>query len=157
MTKRLKDPTPQELQVHIQQLAAAFRVRLIEDPLLKYEEGVSLTLKENVVRGKIVGHAVVIRPVTDEASYVIALHELGHAVYEVGHNAKEFLTREHAAWEWAQYHAMVWTNAMEHVKVYGLTSYERKAEREKQQALRNKSDDAKRKAALKTFVGKLKL
>ena len=62
---------------------------------------------------------IVIAPVTDEVSYAIALHELGHCIDpDGGHEDK--LTRERAAWRWAEENAIVWTQAMADDKLASL-------------------------------------
>lgn len=76
---------------------------------------------------------IAIAPVTSEATYAIALHELGHLLAPLGQvtmsqaslqmrlthkpttrrDVKLQLQEEDAAWEWAQHYALEWTPRME--------------------------------------------
>lgn len=56
-----------------------------------------------------------VAPVTDEETYAIALHELGHCLAEDGHHPKTIVA-ERAAWAWAE-ERMFWKSpAMEALK-----------------------------------------
>jgi hypothetical protein len=87
---------------------------------------------------------VIAREVTDETSYVVVLHELGHhlspfgklrtalKVAEPGPSSpirerhryiKLMLEEEMAAWEWARYNALFWSAGMEQVFQYALNTY----------------------------------
>ena len=155
MTKRLT-LTVQEMHDHIVQLCGAFKIKLIEDPTAQYEQGVSLNILDprNFTAA---AQAIIVRPVTDDASYCVALHEIGHCAHPLGHSPHvTVLTREKAAWEWARHHALCWTNAMEQCAQYSERDYEKRdaAEREKlalqqQQAV---VDRAARKQFLKRLI-----
>ncbi len=90
---------------------------------------------------------VVIAPVTCEATYAVALHELGHCLHPTGRvNESEGsrtmrrtgnvatlrdmrlqLLEETSAWEWAEANALDWTPTMQQVKALALGSYEKHA------------------------------
>lgn len=140
MTKRTRPPTINELATHARELAAAFNVRLMEIPGMPPEFALSINIG---LKHK----AVLVAPMTDETGYAITLHELGHCCHPSG-NLQEFalqdietiikklkrgilpernmrvaLDEETAAWEWAEYYALDWTVAMEHVKAYSVSTY----------------------------------
>jgi len=81
-------------------------------------------------------------PVTDDATYAITLHEMGHIVAPNGHLYQEkdratseaqwmrlTIIEEEAAWAWARYQALEWTPAMDEAKRTALDSYQRGLER----------------------------
>lgn len=129
------------LHDHVVGLAKTFSVEL------RQVDGMHVTQARNESThhynryGTIIGRAsnvVTVPTVVDEETYACALHELGHACHPVGQLRQHHMTRfndatlkldeEHAAWEWAIGHAMVWTKRMEESKAYALGSYERLAE-----------------------------
>ena len=89
--------------------------------------------------------AVVAPPITDETSYAVVLHEMGHHLSALG-NVRNVsavptpvpgchprerhrwaalkLVEEDAAWEWAQHYALVWTVAMEQTRILCYGTYE---------------------------------
>lgn len=96
-----------------------------------------------------------IPPIEDDQTYAVALHELGHiAVHPLEPSAlavdmssatafkqsvvrvltmmmeqkvpAHILQREKDAWKWAEDHALKWTHEMEHAKLIGLASYEKR-------------------------------
>lgn len=129
-------PTTQELAEHARQIARAFNVALTEVDILPYEAGVGFA-------GKRIGmhNAVLVRTITDTASYVIALHELGHLLHPSGsvrdntnHQSMTLsLIEEEAAWEWARHHALDWTMEMESVYVHAIATYHEAVKMEAQE------------------------
>lgn len=92
--------------------------------------------------------AVKIAPVDGDATYAVALHELGHRVMPLGSLRSEMsatmqathqvstirdvvlqLEQERAAWTWAHHHALEWTPIMTAVEQNGIASYEVHARR----------------------------
>lgn len=92
-------------------------------------------------------HLVMIAPVTCEATYAVALHEIGHCLHPAG-RARESqgsrttrltgdiatlddmrfqLLEERSAWEWARANTLVWSDVMQRVQDAALESYERYA------------------------------
>lgn len=127
-----------KLRTHVFQLAAAFDVDLILCDQLQPQEAAALTRRHDGRCG------VVAREVTDETSYVVVLHEMGHhlsplgklrdalkvdvpgpssSVQERHRYIKLMLDEELAAWEWAKYNALFWSAAMEQVYQYALNTY----------------------------------
>lgn len=123
---------------------------LLDERLLP-EQAFSGRLKEELLPPEVrqlipdVDDFVVGRPVADETSYAVVLHELGHILSPLGRikskvpvakgwdathprerhrQAGLLLDQEYAAWEWAEYNALCWTPAMEQVKLYALGTYE---------------------------------
>lgn len=70
-----------------------------------------------------------IRPVKTAITYAVALHEIGHILgpRQTGKNIR--LDKEVGAWEWAEQHAIEWTEAMAAVRAKCLKSYLTKAAR----------------------------
>jgi hypothetical protein len=62
---------------------------------------------------------ITIPPIHTEATYAIALHELGHHATR----RRTVIDREVAAWEWAKSQALVWTPWMQVTAMRGLHSY----------------------------------
>ena len=62
-----------------------------------------------------------IHPITSEAAYATALHEIGHLRRGMH---EDVLVDERRAWEWARANALVWTPTMELVAERSLGSYE---------------------------------
>ncbi len=139
------------LKRHAEQVAQGFQIVLVEDRLLKREQGRSMVLASTPYLQMLeeffevpMPHKVVhVFPIDDETSYAVAMHEIGHQVAPNGfcllkrpkegcHPRVVFeylaakLVCEEAAWEWAQYYieqVFMWTAAMEMVKQYGLNTY----------------------------------
>ena len=121
---------------HVRALAKAFDVLIREDPDRSPEDAGAGWLREDshlplVQRRK----CARFRSVTDETSYAVALHELGHCVAPMGQlefdrdliclrNARLQIEEERAAWEWARHMALDWTVAMDQVRLHSLKSYE---------------------------------
>jgi hypothetical protein len=119
---------PEDLAPHARALAVAFEIRLIEDSGLKTEQG-GAAAEQRVV---------IVAPIVDEATYAVALHEMGHLVAPLGFlksaraacQSRERLmavklAEEEAAWEWAEHYALEWTLTMQAVRDYGYGTYER--------------------------------
>lgn len=68
-----------------------------------------------------------IRPVKTAITYAIALHEIGHILGPRQSGTR--LDKEVGAWEWAEQHAVEWTDAMTAVRSKCLRSYLDKATR----------------------------
>ena len=63
-------------------------------------------------------------PITDEISYGVALHEIGHILgrYQL---SEVILVRECWAWKWAMRNALEWTSAMQRHSEWCFEYYER--------------------------------
>jgi len=112
------------LKQHAHQLAAAFGVTLLEGSELK---GVP-----EAAFAELHTRTVVVAPITDESTYAIALHEVGHCVAPWGGlHGSPTLQREaeDAAWAWAKHYAMEWTPLMEQVATWARRSYDPLPER----------------------------
>jgi hypothetical protein len=88
-------------------------------------------------------HSVTIAPVTDESTYAVAMHELGHCLHPTGRvneyegsrtmrtlnqiatlrDMRLCLLEETSAWEWAEHNAREWTPTMQSVKDWALGAY----------------------------------
>jgi hypothetical protein len=117
--RRTKIPTIPELRDHARAIATAFHILMVEmdrDP----DDAVA-----------ILGYVVVTRFITDDTSYAVAMHELGHCLAPGGHYAMDInrltprvsLDQEEAAWDWAYRNALDWTPAMEQVRTWALSTY----------------------------------
>lgn len=78
---------------------------------------------------------IAIPPVRSAITYAVALHEIGHVL---GKSGRTRLDREVYAWQWAEQHAMVWTDSMDHKRSRCLATYVAWAKR------RQKADTRKR-------------
>jgi hypothetical protein len=113
--------TPALRQRHAQELAAAFDVRLLEHVRVKPEEAFTLAQ----------ARIVLCAPITDETTYAVALHEIGHLVApagvlrntQTGDRARLMADEEMAAWEWARHYALDWTPVMEQLARWALRTY----------------------------------
>lgn len=125
------------LRYHVHELAIAFGIVLREVEIVGF--GVAASR---------LGH-VTVGPVTDEVSYAIALHELGHCLHPLGHvhrlegtldfrttgqvsslrDVRLRLVAERAAWEWARQYATEWTEVMAFVERESLATYIKDARR----------------------------
>ena len=153
MTKRLSLTVP-EMRSHILGLCTSYKLQLVEDSAARYEQGTSLQGLNG--RGEAVVQLVAIKPVSDEASYCIGLHEIGHCVDPLGWTPSVTkLTREYAAWDWAEHNALCWTPTMEHTKILCLQSYERSVETERQQSAAQAQKNQADRTARKSFIKRL--
>ncbi len=128
-----------KLSNHIFDIARTFDIDLYLSDKLAREVAVSFH-HPKTGRKSVYG-----RPVTDETSYVILMHELGHHLAPSGHLLWEpqylhltvpktleqiqqmknlQLDSEYAAWEWAEANVLYWSAAMESVKQFALGDYE---------------------------------
>lgn len=116
--------TPARLQTHARELSRAFNVRLVESDQMRPHEAIALPHLRLVLAA----------PVTEETTYAVVLHEVGHLVSATGFvrggavdGAAINLVwlEEVSAWEWAKHYALDWSPAMEAVKAYALGTYER--------------------------------
>lgn len=138
----LTTKTTSELSCHVRDLCTAFAVTLIVSPRLPPDQAAAgyhtadahLPIAQR-------RRAICIAPVRDETTYVVALHELGHAVSPTGalraiernhrgpgdiqslREARLLLDEEEAAWEWAQHYALEWTQLMQSIQDYALSEY----------------------------------
>jgi len=128
----------EKLQRHAFELAAAFSIRLLLMEELPPEEAGAIVHPDGKRRG------VVARLITDETSYVVVLHEMGHHLSPWGmlrgplrvmppteaSSATDRLRwirlmveEEMAAWDWAKHYALYWTAAMQQVHDYAYGTY----------------------------------
>lgn len=86
--------------------------------------------------GMAFGPQLICSPVVDEASFAIAMHELGHCVAAPGprgpwslelldQSSPGRLVVEIAAWDWAKSNSPGWTGDMQRVELDNLQSYQR--------------------------------
>lgn len=142
MTERDK-----KFALHIMELAAAFKVRLIVVPDLPPERATSGVLR-NELDGTMTT-AIKIAPVMDETTYAVALHELGHSIDPLGHvthvegsltmrntgmlasirDVRLRIEAERAAWAWARHYALEWTDVMSMVETMAMRTYVKHAAR----------------------------
>lgn len=126
---------------HIQELAAAFRVLVQVQDMDPGDAGAG-HLRDNPAQ-----KCIRIAPVTDETTYAVALHELGHCLHPLGQiktvegsqtmrmthriatlrDVRLQLTEEEAAWEWAHHYALEWTEVMTRVERMAIETYRREA------------------------------
>ena len=134
--------TPEEMRDHAMALAHAFKVVLD----LREDLPPDLAVATWVTHPTIGEVRVVIAPsITNDTSYAVVLHEMGHHLSALGCvrkdlNAKEpqpgchardrhrwfgyRLLEEEAAWEWAEHYSLCWTTGMEQVKLLCFATYE---------------------------------
>lgn len=161
--KGMRTYSNEELLKHIFDLAHAFKVDLQHAPGMRPEEAISYTLfdPKNIAAGA-VKRVIVSIPVRDEATYALALHEMGHTLHPTGaipldpEDVHRVLAEE-SAWQWAEHYALCWTVCMEQVKTIGLQSYYDSEQRHKLARARAKHDREQRQKDLTSFVKGLKL
>jgi hypothetical protein len=129
---RRASATIEELAEHASSLASAFGIVVINDVTMLDSHAITST-PNNPHK---VAH-VHIASVTTEAAYATALHEYGHSQAAWGllrtsipstgivQHMRVRLEEERAAWEWAEYYALVWTDEMRRTRVIAQGSYER--------------------------------
>lgn len=132
---------------HIQQLATAFKVAMIQNPNMPSDDARAVLVESMGLSVPV----IIIAPVQDERTYAIGLHELGHLLAPCGmlsytegsqtyrlskgvqfgciRDVKLIIESELAAWEWAHSFALTWTPAMTNVEVIALSSYHELAKR----------------------------
>jgi hypothetical protein len=132
-------PQVQKLALHVEDLARAFDVDLLLTPVLRRERAAAIRHPWSKRR------AVLAHPVTDETSYAVVLHEMGHHCAVLGHLRADLMIKtpgrfapreevmrylrvmleeERAAWDWARHYALYWTPAMMQVESIAYDSYE---------------------------------
>lgn len=131
---RNKNASVTEMASHVEELAFRFKIQIVR---IDRMEDSQAALEAWQAEGKVIeARAVMLVPVTDECSYAVALHELGHQIHPtgmvaLGDKAEQLrlaLLMERSAWEWAYEHALIWTAAMEHMKQQGMQSHEHAAQ-----------------------------
>jgi hypothetical protein len=136
---KMKMFTVDDMRQHVQDLANAFGIDLLLSDDTPPDVGAAIQHPDGKHR------AVLAKTVTDETSYAVVLHELGHHLSPLGtvrHELREKepapgchprerhrwinlkLMEEQAAWDWAQHYALCWTTAMEMVKMQTYGTYE---------------------------------
>ncbi len=99
---------------HAEFLADSVGVELLLDPKLRPDEAAAIACGDvRVVKA---------RPITDDTSYAVVLHEIGHHAAELGMSGAT-MTKEEAAWDWACRHALEWTTGMQMVLTLCLHNY----------------------------------
>jgi len=129
----------EKLAKHAKDLATAFKVELFLSSELFERDNACAIRHPDGKRRAVLGY-----PVTDETSYAVVLHELGHHLSPWGNLRYELrlkkpksleegkrylrlmLEEERAAWDWAKHNALYWTTAMMQVEQLAYGSYERK-------------------------------
>jgi len=113
----------QQMRDHAHAVARAFGVTLMEIDSMQPDEAMAVGMLS----------AAVCAPITDETTYAVALHELGHLIAPGGAvrdsstrgNLGLTLHEEEAAWAWARYIALEWTPVMEQcVAAWALSTYQ---------------------------------
>lgn len=147
MIKR-NDMSVRNLVLHVEQLSKAFDIGMVFDDELNRETAAAIRFEGRTISELdrwmgICEKMVHTRPIVDETTYVVALHEIGHHVAPNGyclrvkprigcHPREVFewaaakLVAEEAAWEWARYYVeqvFYWTAAMEQTKQYAFETY----------------------------------
>lgn len=140
------DGRARKLARHLSQLARAFGIRVVVRRKMPPHEAGAGYMRVNGQNTS--QRCIIIAPVIDEATYAVALHELGHCCSAFGmlheHGSRRWRTtnqlscmrdvrlkmeEERAAWEWARHYALEWTDLMTFVERIGVESYERKLRR----------------------------
>jgi len=136
-----RSPEIKKLAKHVEDLAQAFNVELLLTKFVKRERAGAIRFgRFRRLKG------VVAYPVTDETSYAVVLHELGHHCAPLGFVRYELhvkkpgpfasreevvryvnlmLDEERAAWDWARHYALYWTPAMMQVEQMTYGTYEK--------------------------------
>lgn len=159
--KLTRPPTVEDLARHVQDLASSFNVAILHT-ISRVEDGRASQIIDTR-NGNVLARICEIVPVTDEATYAVALHELGHLiapngqVYDKQTSEQERLRVmcEHVAWDWAEHHALDWTVTMEHMRVQALESYERQKRERQADLVKQEASASRRSAELKTFLKKI--
>ena len=109
---------------HVVEIARTHRVVVVFDKLLAADDGVAVSE----------ARMIVVHPVFEETTYMVAMHELGHVLAPGGHGTIDkslpplqqiisLMDQEDAAWEWARANAIMWTELMEHWAQWARESY----------------------------------
>jgi hypothetical protein len=128
-------PTLRQLVEHLAALALQHNITLDVIAGMKPERALARAGINPFTR-QTVGRRIQIAPVTEESTYVVALHEMGHLVAPNGmsgtsvgmarsvRDIQSILRAEQAAWDWAKENAIEWSVAMEQNKQMSLGAYE---------------------------------
>lgn len=124
--------TPAELRQHVLDIGKAFNISVREQSDLPMRDAAMHSEYHPTTR-RFIRFVIVVRTVTDEETYAVAMHELGHAIHPGGllrtfvpgekRNPNLSLDEEISAWEWAKKQALIWTPSMQSVMDYGLSTY----------------------------------
>jgi hypothetical protein len=125
-----------KLVKHAYELAAAFDIDLVLMEDLPPDTAVAMFHPDGKQRG------VMAKVITDETSYAVVLHEMGHHLAPCGFLRKGMkepapgchprerhrwinlkLMEEEAAWAWARHYALEWTTAMQMVELQAYGTY----------------------------------
>lgn len=104
----MKQPTQLQKQRHIWELCGEHNILVMPSP--EPDNSMSNPLLR----------VIAIHPIKDDASYAVALHEIGHIL---GQQSYFTLEREAFAWLWAKANALEWTLAMEEDMHRSLGTY----------------------------------
>jgi hypothetical protein len=137
MKMKILNEQAAKLAKHAQDLATAFNVTLV----LRDDYPPEVAAAGTCGDGQRMVHA---KTITDETSYAVVLHELGHCVSAFGSLRQNLLEKppavgchprdrhrwmnlmleeERAAWEWARHYALFWSAAMQQVESYAYDTY----------------------------------
>jgi hypothetical protein len=154
----MSNPTPDQYRQHARDIARAFGLKLLEVTTVatvlttvdgetvtvgsqpfKPEDAAAVCDPQNAVSVELPRGSVLCAPITDSATYTVAMHELGHVLHPQGSLAHEkaaarkandmrrylrlVVLSEESAWEWAKHHALDWTTASAQVESYALATY----------------------------------
>lgn len=129
--------TTQELAEHVAELCMRFKlmVEYRTDVPPHGSDSVHAKLQGTIISG------IRVQPITDETSYAVAMHEIGHGLHPLGlagkfqnnpyEDARLKLLRERSAWEWAEQNALDWSPTMQAVRDMCLKSYTDSVQKEK--------------------------
>ncbi len=131
--------TAQQLACHARDIGRTFNVHTRVDGSLAPDDAGAGHLRDAATGQKLSRRCVKHRPITDETSYAVAMHEYGHCLAPDGTlvferrlfrmsvaDARLQYHEEEAAWAWAEYYAIQWTPIMEVVKAQALATYKQK-------------------------------
>jgi hypothetical protein len=133
--------SPMQLERHVRALASAFNVLIQFDPEMDAVMS-DIVRYSNAKTNRVVASIIRCRPVEDDTTYAIAMHELGHACDPMGYapddvreenmsksrRANLELDCERAAWRWARHYALTWNHSMDLVMYASLSHYKNLAE-----------------------------
>lgn len=148
----------QELVDHFHQLCATFNVPVdyVPDDVEFHNEGLSMALVHPKHKEVIYHKSVLIKPITDECRYAVAMHELGHCVQAFGISIIDEMEKEELAWEWARHYALIWTVAMDQVEKIGLDSHREIVRLRAVRAAQEERDAVARSTQLRGFIKRIK-
>lgn len=152
-------PSVTELAQHVRDIARAYNVIICDPTDMPHELAISFTGSRY---GK--QNSVLVRAVTDEVTYCIALHEIGHCAHPTGsvreratlHNLQLHILEEESAWEWAERNALMWTPTMQHVKLNTIQSYYHAATAQEDAQRRKEIQRLRAKETVRDFFKRVK-